>query len=165
MRSLLMSNKKAISEIVAYVLLISIAISLSVIVYNWLRFYAGTGEKESCPEGVNLIIKDYSVDCNSKKINITIQNKGLFSVGGFVIKTNDRVASDVGLYTFTDTGIPLVPGNQTTLYYNFSDATVMQNNEEKHPTKDLTIIEVQGFINKGDRIYCEHISSQQISCN
>ena len=41
MRALLRlsEDKSALSNVVAYVLLISITIGLSVLVYNWLRFY------------------------------------------------------------------------------------------------------------------------------
>ena len=51
-------NKRAVSMIVAYVILITIAIALSILVYNWLRFYVGPGEKVECPEGVSLIIQE-----------------------------------------------------------------------------------------------------------
>ena len=57
--SQLNKKKKALSNIIAYVLLISISLSLSVIVYNWLKFYVSEDDVETCSDGVNVIIENY----------------------------------------------------------------------------------------------------------
>ena len=70
-------NKKALSEVVGYAILIVIAISLSVMVYAFLRLYVPK-EKVECNEEINLIIQDYSCSSSANKLNLTIANKGLF---------------------------------------------------------------------------------------
>jgi len=84
------NNKRGLSNLVAYVLLISITISLSVLVYNWLKTYTQKDNVKSCPDNVNVVIGSY--DCfNGINGNITInlENKGLFDVDGFIIRVSD----------------------------------------------------------------------------
>src|SRR3989338_8510283 len=63
MRKIRKENKKAVSEVVSYVLLIVVAISLSIIVYAWIKIQLPK-EIIECPEGVSVIIKDYQ--CNEQ---------------------------------------------------------------------------------------------------
>lgn len=85
-----MHNKKGISELVSYVLLISLAIVMAGAVFAYLRFYAQNPlPKESCPE-VSLIIDSYS--CANATLNLTIKNQGRFDVDGFSVKINNGTA-------------------------------------------------------------------------
>lgn len=84
-----MKNKKALSEMIAYVLLIVIAVSISIIVYAYLRAYIIT-EKETCPETLSLIISSYSCNAEAKTLNITLKNQGLHSIDGFIIHGNNE---------------------------------------------------------------------------
>ena len=77
-------NIKGVSEVVSYVLLIIIAVSLSAIVLTFLKNQI-SNEKAECPDEVSLIIKEYSCDSVNKKINITFQNKGNFNLDGTYI--------------------------------------------------------------------------------
>ena len=83
-------GKKGISEIVGYVLLIVIAISLSLLVYTWLKGQIPK-ETEKCPGDVSLVISDYSCyDISGvKRLNLTLQNNGLFNIGGFVARVKN----------------------------------------------------------------------------
>ncbi len=83
MRNLLLRDKKGVSEMVGYVLLIVIAVTLSALVYSFLRLYV-PGESPKCQESINLIVKDYS--CSNGQLNITLQNKGLFTVDGAYVR-------------------------------------------------------------------------------
>jgi len=80
-------NKKGLSEMVGYVLLIVIAVSLSVIVYSWIKGQL-PGETEECPEGVSLIISDYHclTDNRGEILKLELENKGLFNIDGFYIR-------------------------------------------------------------------------------
>ena len=60
-----------------YAILIVIAISLSVMVYAFLRLYIPK-EKVECNQEINLIIQDYSCSSSPQELNLTIANKGLF---------------------------------------------------------------------------------------
>ena len=82
-------EKKAVSEVVAYVLLIVIALSIAGMVYGWLKFHIPK-EKQTCPDGVSIVIKDYSCNATAKEITLDLQNKGLFNIDGFYIKTSNK---------------------------------------------------------------------------
>ena len=77
------SKKRGLSEVVAYVLLIAIAISLSIAVYAWIKVYLPKDVTE-CPEEISLMITEYN--CDEDLINLTVENKGLFDIDGFYMK-------------------------------------------------------------------------------
>ena len=166
-----MKNKKAISEVVGYVLLISITIALSVLVFGWLKFYVNIGETEKCPEGVSLVIRSYNCSTDfGGRIAIVLQNKGLFNVAGFSLKVNDASNATIGVYelfegeiTFSDNGVasPLAPGNETSLLYLFSDFNLGSN-------KIITLLEVQPIvetIDKKNLLHCGNVATQKIVCS
>jgi hypothetical protein len=85
-----MQGKRALSEIVSYVLIIVIAISLAAGIYVWLKVYIPSKNTETCPKEVSLFINDYSCVQSQKSISLKIENKGMFNIDGFFIKaTND----------------------------------------------------------------------------
>jgi hypothetical protein len=81
-------NKKAISEIVGYTILIVIAVSLSILVYSFLRLYIPKSQV-TCEEDVKLIIQGYT--CEGGRLNLTLTNKGLFKAGAFYLRFEDKV--------------------------------------------------------------------------
>ncbi|MAG24784.1 hypothetical protein CMI47_04320 [Candidatus Pacearchaeota archaeon] len=73
-----MKNKRGVSMMVNYVILIIIAVSLALLVYSFLTVYVPKFQTPECPEGINLIIQDYS--CASEVLKINLANKGLFNI-------------------------------------------------------------------------------------
>lgn len=113
-----MKSKKAIAEFVAYVLLIGLSIALSVVVYSWLRGYANPANFKTCPDGVSLIVEDYTCDGTNLKVNLT--NKGLFKIDGYIFRINnetdisgDPVGLPVNLLEMVTLTTPLNPGETT----------------------------------------------------
>ena len=76
-------NKKGVSEMVGYVILIVIAVGLSVLVFNYLKVYIPK-EKAECTADINLIIK--SASCTANKLTLNLVNKGLFRVDAAYIR-------------------------------------------------------------------------------
>lgn len=87
----LRKNNKAVSDMVSYVLLIVIAMSISAGVYSWLKFYVpNQTDSQACNPDTAIAITDYSCSSSNKLLNLTIENKGYFSVSGFFIRgSND----------------------------------------------------------------------------
>jgi flagellin-like protein len=83
------TSKKGVSEIVSYVLLIVIAISISALVYAWLRAYVPQA-KNTCPDEASLIIKDYCFNTGGKYLNMTVQNKGTYTIDAVNIKIANK---------------------------------------------------------------------------
>ena len=88
--------KKAVSEVVSYVLLIVIAMSLAAGVYAWMHFYVPSEKEEKCPDETAISITN--AECPAaglgqpRKLVLTIQNQGLFEVEGFFILASEDIA-------------------------------------------------------------------------
>ncbi|MGD9275601.1 MAG: hypothetical protein PVJ67_00340 [Candidatus Pacearchaeota archaeon] len=79
-----MKNKKGISPMIGYVLLITFAIIIGVTVFSWMKTYVPR-EVASCPDETSLFLKDYEYNCTSQILELTIINNGKFNVGGYFI--------------------------------------------------------------------------------
>jgi len=158
----ILDNKKGVSEIVSYVLLISITFGIAGMVYAWLVYYVTPGEEVKCDEGIALTIRSYNYNCTTKALNITLQNRGLFDVDGFVIRLNNNSRSELGVYTLNKTGTNVSTGISLSSYYsnssNLESSKIMRGN--------ITFIEVQPFTKqKGNlTVYCDALVKQKVSC-
>lgn len=142
-------NKKALSEIVSYTLLIVVVLTIASLVYYFLKIHVPK-EKDECPEELSLIIKDYT--CSLTRISITLQNKGLFSINGSYIR--GRCGKDAApireLYT---TPLPntLLPGEEKII------GGIQYNTNTIGCYTNLNEIEVEPFIIKAGKTANEHI--------
>ncbi len=150
-------NKKGVSIIIAYVLLVVMGISMAVVVSNWIKHYAESSEElQVCPEQVSLVIKDYLYNEYNNLLEITIQNKGYFDVDGFVVRVHDRAGAESGFYILNQTNITLEPKQEIIQSYNLSNEKYINLGLEN----DLTIVDVQSFIFEDEEIVlCKDISS------
>ena len=62
-------NKRGISIVVGYVLLVSFAVFMGVVVYQWMKTFVPK-ETLDCPEGTSLFIKDYTYKCSTGELNL-----------------------------------------------------------------------------------------------
>lgn len=81
-------NKRGLSEIVGYVLLIVFAVSMSAIVFAWLRAKVPKAE-ETCPDDVSIEIISYSHNTADRILNFDLRNRGLFSINGISIRLKE----------------------------------------------------------------------------
>jgi hypothetical protein len=119
-------DSRAVSVMIGYVLLVSLAIIMGGIIYTWMKTYVPKDALE-CPEGTSLIIKSYSYNCsNPSTMNITLKNNGRFNVGGFFIHISNnenvtlptldistRANEDFGGYKFQSSLIFKATNNNT----------------------------------------------------
>ena len=89
MRKIENKNKRAVSPMIAYVLLIVIGISVAFLVYQWLKLQI-PAQSEKCSEDVRIIIKSYECNQANKKISLIFQNKGLFNIDGVYVRYSDK---------------------------------------------------------------------------
>lgn len=87
MRGLLLKDKKGLSAMVGYVLLIVIGISLAALVYAFLKVYVPS-DKPVCPDNVALSIEEFS--CFNGAVKIKLNNRGLFNVDGAYIRIGEE---------------------------------------------------------------------------
>jgi len=113
-----LKNKKAVSVVLSYVVLIIIVLTLAGITYGWLKFRIPKDTPE-CDENIALIIKD--VNAVGGKVTITFQNKGFFTVNGILLRySNESGAPPTHSFKTTEGeasyfNITLSPGDETTI--------------------------------------------------
>lgn len=148
-------NKRGLSEVVAYVMLISMALALSGIIYAWLKTTATTQPNEKCDENIALILKDYNCSYEGDKINLNLRlkNQGLFSVEGYLIRVSTDEGSKIADITLDKTGSKIGPTEEISVSYN-----ITVENE-----KQVTLIDLQPFQFKDSvKILCD-LQSQEIT--
>ena len=170
-----MLNKKAVSLIVSYVLLISIGLSIAGLVYGWLRFYSNMEETEKCPDGIHIAIMSASysngsrVDGMNLSLNLTIQNRGRFNVTGYIIRINNITGIDLGTERIFD----LRPGlslneNSTTATFPFAPNKEIKhkfNSTHLEQHRNICFVEVQPYLIKsGEILACPQVSTRKINC-
>ncbi len=78
-------NKKGVSIMIGYVLLVTAAVVMGAIIYQWMITYVPS-EGESCPDDVSVFLKNYSCEIGThNQLNVTLKNNGKFNVAGFFI--------------------------------------------------------------------------------
>jgi hypothetical protein len=80
-------NKRGVSVMIGYILLVTVAVVMGGIVYAWLKSYAPT-ETINCEDGVSISISDFTYDCQNS-LNVTIRNTGRFSLTGYFIRASN----------------------------------------------------------------------------
>ncbi len=112
-----LKNKRGLSIIVSYVLLIGISIGLSIIVYTWMKTYVPK-ETLDCPDGVSLSISKITYEEATKILNITFRNNGRFSIDGFYIRGSNKSSELSGISDISLAGdmIPLNDAQKDTVY-------------------------------------------------
>lgn len=153
-------NKKALSEVVGYVLLISISLALAGMVYTWLTYYVTPGQEVFCDEDVSVVIRDFNYSCGSNSLNLTLQNRGLFNVDGYIVRVNNKSGAQNGVYVINKTGQELKVGQAVSNF--FSPVKDVSSPQE---IIRLTIVEVQPImVKQGVVVVCNHVSKQSLSC-
>jgi hypothetical protein len=148
-------NKRALSEVVAYVMLISMALALSGIIFAWLKTTATIEPNEKCDENIALIIKNYNCTYNPAEkiisLNLELKNQGLFTIEGYLIRTSTKDTAKIADITLDKVGAKIGPNEEISVSYNVSS-------EEK-----LTLIDIQPFQYKDNvKILCD-LQSQEIT--
>jgi hypothetical protein len=154
-----MKNKKGLSNIIAYVLLILIAIGLSSGVYFSLTRLVPS-EKQECPSGTSLIISDIQCDSPTDgEINLVFENKGRFDIDGAYIKIGDSDSAIWEIDPVQTSGVSLIkPG----FFYftgpnglqagsfprniRFDYTNVYENGIKISNDNGVNVIEVQPFV-------------------
>lgn len=82
-------NKKGVSVIIGYVLLVAIVVVISIFVYQWLKTYIPQNALQ-CPSGVSVSIPSYTYNCTTGVLNFTLENTGTFSISGYFIHASNQ---------------------------------------------------------------------------
>lgn len=154
-------NKRGISVMIGYILLVSIGLGLSAMVFSWLIHYVPTAETFECPDGLSLSIRNVKCDSVNRVLNFSVKNTGLFTVDGFSIKVNDKPSSSIGVFEVGFNLTEVVPGNQLDYSYNYFNLVTTTA-----LSSDLTLLELQPFIDnpEGGRFNCQPTVKEVLRC-
>ncbi len=163
-----MSNKKGISEIISYVLLIVIAVGLSVLVFSFLKLYIPKFQTPECPKDISLIVSEVACnlypDATKNALNLTLVNKGLFNVTGKYIRFGAEQREVLSLVNkVVKLRYPLAPGETIKLNYfllpehlNWKDSLASKHTLEIEPAVENE---------KGELALCDNaVITQKITC-
>ena len=116
-------NKRGVSEIVGYILMIAIVIGISVFVYTWLKSYVPQSAL-TCPDGVSASVPDVIYNCTSNTLNFSFYNDGTFSFSGYFIHATNDSSQQIAALDLTPfyNGPGTKGGNSIVFsYYNILD--------------------------------------------
>ncbi|MEK6842805.1 MAG: hypothetical protein AABX84_03230, partial [Nanoarchaeota archaeon] len=105
----MIKNKLGISVMIGYILLISMAIMMSIIVYQWVKTYVPQKSIE-CEDGVSLFVQSYNNDCDNERLDLTLKNNGRFDIAGYFIHattspTQELAVIDISSETAKGVGV------------------------------------------------------------
>jgi FlaG/FlaF family flagellin (archaellin) len=83
------ADKRGLSIIIGYVLIIVISIVMSGLVYAWLKTYVPK-DTGTCPEGTSMFIQQVSYNCTTKILTVSVKNNGRFGLDGYFIHASNR---------------------------------------------------------------------------
>jgi len=153
-------DKRAISEIVSYAILIIIAVSLSIMVYSFLKLYIPK-DKVTCEEDLKLIFQDYT--CQNNLLNLTITNKGLFKADAAYLRMGNasgkqQINKNNFLLYGLNNSLGLNPGDSFSSTYNIAEFLA-------YGVSDYSLELQPAIIRNKQIIVCENaIITQAIQC-
>lgn len=90
-----MKNHRGVSEMVGYVILISIGLAIASGVFIWAKYWAESfTPPKDCKEGTSIYLEEYFCDPVTGNIILTIKNNGRFNVTGVVVAVSGNPGKD-----------------------------------------------------------------------
>jgi len=130
-------NKKGVSEVIGYILLVSFAIIMSIIIYQGLKTYVPSKGLE-CPDGVSIFIKSALCTSNGDgtyDLKLTIKNNGRYNLAGYFIhaslKDNQTVATTQLVNYVNDESTNVYKFNNAVLFDSTSTGNFVNISESK----------------------------------
>ncbi len=80
-------DRRGVSVMVSYVLLISIAIIMGITIFGWLKLVANVEPVVSCEDGTSLTIEEIVCQGNTENnlLVLNVKNNGRFNIHGFFV--------------------------------------------------------------------------------
>ena len=135
-----MINKRGVSEIIGYILLIAIVVVISIFVYGFLKTFVPQ-ESLTCPDGTSVSISTFVYNCTLNTLNFSLDNSGTFSIAGYFIhasndSTQQIAAIDLTPY-YSGPSSYYVAGSNSILFTTYG--SLDPNNFDPGKEKDITI--------------------------
>ncbi|HIG94863.1 MAG: hypothetical protein QT05_C0048G0020 [archaeon GW2011_AR13] len=122
-------NKRGISIMIGYILLVTGAIVMGSIVYQWMKTYV-PADSLTCPEGISIYLSEF--ECSGTSLNITLKNNGRFNVAGYFIhgaNQPDQELATIDLSSYFDIGQGIIV--EHAVLFALSNENTLNINEDK----------------------------------
>ena len=93
-------QKKGVSVMIGYILLIVFGIIISVLIYMWMKTYIPDKQPLECSAEISLFIKSATFD--SSVLNLTLKNNGKFNVAGYFIHGKNSSGQEIATIDLSD---------------------------------------------------------------
>lgn len=123
-------DKKGISLMIGYILLVSFAIIIGIATYTWIKTYV-PAESLECNEGVSLLVKNAEFDSETRELSLTLKNTGKFGIGGIFIHVKNNSNQETEIIDISNTLISggEIQGNST--WFSLTEENSLLPNDEK----------------------------------
>ncbi len=130
-------NKKAVSPIIGYILLIGMILIVSTITFQWVKTYIPK-EALQCPDGVSMFIQKLDYNCStlpSNTLNLTLKNNGRFNISGYFI----RASQDPNQIATYDLSYFIPSGDNGRVSFSSVDSTENSFGPRENETENFII--------------------------
>ena len=168
MKDMSYQNKKGVSEIISYVILIIIAVSIGAIVFTYLSNLVPKDRPE-CNEGLSLSVEEYACKYVDPKdgeshLNLTVKNRGRFNIEAAYIRIGN-IGNKTGYWINSkdfEYGDALKANSELVKKQYFFDASnVLKNGTGSYALQ----IQLAGYDEKTGRYAaCPNSITQTITC-
>ncbi len=93
-RSNFLREKRGVSVMVGYVLLVTFAVIIGVITYAWIKTYVPT-ESLECADGVSVFLENAEFNPISKNLTVTLNNNGRFNLDGYFVHIANESGQEI----------------------------------------------------------------------
>lgn len=146
LRAIRRKNKRGLSLVISYVLLIAVSITVSILVYQFLKTYVPK-DTVVCADGTSLLVNDIS--CSSSVLSVTVINNGRFGINGYYIHVSTSPSQQLAT---TDLSGKITSGGQS-----FGNSVQFSNTENSLSPGD-TKISTFNVANMGMNFYTVEIT-------
>jgi hypothetical protein len=87
-------DKKGLSVVIGYVLLMTVSIAMSILVYQWIKTYVPK-DALTCDEGTSIFINSINYNCATGILSLTLKNNGRFGIDGYFIYASDKSGEEL----------------------------------------------------------------------
>jgi hypothetical protein len=156
----MLKNKLGISEMLSYVLLIAIAVTISISVYSWIKYQVNISPSPDCKDETSIVLLEHS--CGITGVSLNLKNNGRFNIDGIIFTVSNNATREPYLYLQKIGGSSTVPAGQ----YPF--IPVLKPGDEKtiyfsnllgdgNPLAKIEKIQIQPFMmSKRSRVMCKN---------
>ena len=124
-------NKKGLSLMISYILLITFAIVISTVVYRQIENYAKLKNPINCPDGVSFFVYDVDCDMDGSNLTFKIRNDGRFDIAGYFIHATNNSNQELATIDLSPNLISGGSNLTKAILFSQTGENVLEPNNEK----------------------------------